>query len=718
MEGIYKGRAKRIRYSIINSITLFSSTEAVELIPIIDRLFLFFQDNVGIEIRETDTNEVVFSFADSLPLREQITLPFLHCCVNEELILGSASGIKKFKIYIYNFDDANIPVQFGTQEKRNISKKLKSLVTEINEDDSDKLKEFLHKDLVRAFNNKTKNDSSRITSNNIVKNISDSDVDSIIDLKCKEAIRKILNDVFESFKGNPIIYSTEWGMIKFFTVIRYPSSLRIDEVYTAQILLSDNQLKSVNENKSKWHTDFTLEIFEKPLTQSETSLADICFKIDTVQFGLGYDTTKQRPAETEFYKSLIGSDPKSVFYVPIHVNGCPWLAIYRIIGENEPVDNWSLNYEMYSQYTLLIAEKIRLRTKEVIFSLIDTFIQDAIIINRTIDGSVNLNSFIVSLNAMMEIVSCYFPFPVPIFKNRVAENSASKYLNSISDNDFNLLPNSIWLPTVSYTRADLEEYKEKVKDIIRINADYIKASNADRDLIAASYGLSHFYGNRLKLVAKPRQEAIDLISDTFTLTAEMKAKIEEAAYEFKKIEELSELITIISKQYTERIDGAFFEVCNNDDYLESEVYDISKSIQHVFTGYVKDKKKKLSNKCNSLSIGTYINNNRPFSKLYDNLILEVVRNFDKTGASDLIIGIDSGKCCFYFMNQMSKETNITYNEDWQPISPRKFWGALYYLHLLLKETHTGEILLAYEKHQDSNKIYYKCGLKLNGFHHE
>ena len=40
----------RIKYSLINSINLFSTENSVELIPIIDRLLLLFQKNVGIEI--------------------------------------------------------------------------------------------------------------------------------------------------------------------------------------------------------------------------------------------------------------------------------------------------------------------------------------------------------------------------------------------------------------------------------------------------------------------------------------------------------------------------------------------------------------------------------------------------------------------------------------------------------------------------------------------
>ena len=52
----YTGReiVWRIKYSLINSVNLFSQEDSVELIPIIDRILLLFQKNVGIELIKND----------------------------------------------------------------------------------------------------------------------------------------------------------------------------------------------------------------------------------------------------------------------------------------------------------------------------------------------------------------------------------------------------------------------------------------------------------------------------------------------------------------------------------------------------------------------------------------------------------------------------------------------------------------------------------------
>lgn len=716
----YADQAKRIRYSFINAITLFSTNDSVELIPIVDRLFLFFQENLGIEIQESDTGRSVFSFTKGFPvLLSKLTPNFFSSCVNQELNLTlSANNIKRYKIFLYNSDNIIEPKQLTNSQKEIFTIKLKALVNEINTENSDGLKSFLHEGLDNAFENKEQqsNGSSLIDVNNF--KIEEGDINNKYCEKCKNAIRGILDDVFESFKGNPIIFSRDWDMIKLFAVIRYPSSLRSIENYTEQILLSTRQKQSIEHKKSQLENKVSPDILERPLKENETSLADICFKLDTVQFGLGYDENNQRPEETILYKELNTSKPNSALFVPIHVNGCPWLALYRINSENA---NWWLNFEMYSQYTLLIAEKLRLKTKEVVHNLIDVFIEDAISDNKVADGSVSLNGFIDTFNIMMDYMSCYFPFPSIKLEKQSDEVAIFDFFNSLSDSGPQLTINSIWQQTVRYTKEEEGQFIKKVKLLFKINADFIKASNVNRELIAASYSISHLLKNKLD---EPYNEVEGMVNNLDNLVDNYGLQLDKSEYrnrfaKFKMyhddLRDILQILDLIPKSGVEITEPEDYRVFQTKKiYLEMGIIDMLQLINESANrkSVVIDLSK--IKKC---AVNPFIKNSddilcTPAKFIYHNCLVEIMINYNNinpTGNLILTKCVDTnGNVGIGFRNKTSNDKTLY---EFVNVGPQDgFHGAIGYLRTIFNKVNIGNIKS--RVFEDNGDKYFELGLFL------
>ena len=266
-------------------------------------------------------------------------------------------------------------------------------------------------------------------------------------------------------------------------------------------------------------------------------------------------------------------------------------------------------------------------------------------------------------------------------------------------------------------------------------------AEAQRKSIIANYGLSHFYGNRVKLLKAPWMKMLDALGKKFGdkygyFDKDIEDKIIEYENEFRSIEALSDLITIISKQFAneDEENTSFFEKENGTKYVDENEFSFSKSIGENFVKLQLTKpqyRKKVLNLNFNVIISKYIEGNRrPTNVLYENLIIEIMRNFFNCSKSDtldvyydsiyqlsntLIVDCNNINEFIYFRNDTSRNAIKKITEEWKTVGRDNFSGAILYLNYLLEETKTGRIIYKHEqKNNDKEVFYYYCGLILNG----
>lgn len=544
--------------------------------------------------------------------------------------------------------------------------------------------------------------------------------------KCIGSIRNILDEAYRSFKKNPVIYSNTFKMTAFFNIIRFPYA-RVNFGYSAQILFSNDQKLAMENNTEK---KFSVSTLEERIRGESVALSDRCFRLHTVQFGLMYNSTNQveqtredqerRSSEDQFYREVLdGQDPETVYYVPIHVNGNAWIAMYKILPKVRgkiSMSQWSVSYEMYNQYTLLISEKIRLKAKEKYFELLRRFIEE------TAHVSKDVALFIHDVRVKMYVLGAFFPFPVPIFKEDVFKQPIEQFLMQMTEATLQLTINRLWDGEVTYDTVDFTDLNKTVIEICRKAGRDVNDRKIGNERISAAYRISHFYGNRIHLLDAPIKLIISTLKRSGQFPDELKKQVKEYDQEVKSLKEISELVTIISKQFTERVPGPFFENCKEKKYLKQGPFDLRANILKNFTSLNTNSIKKINIRPSSILITPYIGDDlRPFDELYDNLTLEIVKNFFyATLASvedeltvDGVFDRSLNGHLVYFKNKISKETDGHYQEEWIEVHSGKFWGALFYLHIMLCDTSTGGIYYRYEQLPNSNEVNYCCGLKLN-----
>ena len=716
----------RIKYSLVNAINLFSDEDSVQLLPIIDRFLLLLQKNIGIEIYYAHDQKKIFSFLDILNL---VDLSITFNSNKETFKIGcikiDSNKRENFDLYAFYFenDEKNI-----SPLKNYDRTDFEGLIRRIN--GKSQLSKPIREGLFKAFLNGNRyNEKVVELSYNLDKELINSDIAEY----CKSKIREILDISFSSFRHNILVYSAEFKMPTIFTVVRYPF-IRGDFKYSAQILFSNVQKNSIRKKNDE---NLKIEVLEDPLEGQSTSLADRCFKLGTVQFGLNYNSSIQREvtesdstrreSENYFYEKLLQGTPDNVFFVPIHVNGSAWLALYQVFPKSNKhnLNQWSINYEIYNQYILLISEKIRLISKDIFLNTINSFIE------KVATEVTSLDDFVYRINENMNIISCFFPYPVPIFKVSEIQYSIDDYLLRLDKESFQIKQNKLWIDSVNHDKIIIDELNKQINTYCHRIGENMKNKRRVEEMVSASYRISHFYGNKLSVLMEPFSEAVAFLRNQYKFDLHIEELLNEYNQNYQELVDISKLLTIISKQHTEKVKLPFFESLSDINYLDRAIFNLKENINLKFTQVISEGNRTLSVVCNKIFISPYIsdaNSNlfRPFDLLYNTLILEIIKNFKK-GTSDsdfLTVSIDMENNLICFHNRVKKKSDEKYNYNWSLVSSDKYWGAILYLNLLLQDTKTGDIYDKYEEiesvHTETSQteISYYLGVKLRGLRYE
>lgn len=231
-------------------------------------------------------------------------------------------------------------------------------------------------------------------------------------------VRPIVNRVLAPVSDSPLLkelLGTSLPFLNMFCVLRSAMNSAPRNVhfsYDAQLLLSISQVEAISFTFGK----SLPALLELPLGATARSIADSVFCSGVVDFsdeqtGQGRDISSDDPnsqdwerrrAEAQVY-GAIAKDP-NVFYVPVHVSGIPWLALFTISPRSERTATWAHNYAIYRSLVNEIAENTRTLAKSIYIDLVQEAFVDEY--RRQDKGS-----FVQRVNNRWEQLPLVLPFP-------------------------------------------------------------------------------------------------------------------------------------------------------------------------------------------------------------------------------------------------------------------------------------------------------------------
>lgn len=212
-----------------------------------------------------------------------------------------------------------------------------------------------------------------------------------------EPVRKALDDVFSDAVKSEALTIRQDGFAypNIFPVFRTCTSaaLRYKDCYsyTAGLFLLSNMKKQIHALYSSSErnggsvrrkllakgiesADECIAALEQPLGSGSRSVADLVFASGTVDIGrrpgesaidfaLGDDELEKRRRTAE---ECIYPPQRSLFYLPIHVGGTPWMSLFTLTPKNpsKQQEDWHHNYSFYRDLAQKAASLIRHKAHE------------------------------------------------------------------------------------------------------------------------------------------------------------------------------------------------------------------------------------------------------------------------------------------------------------------------------------------------------------------
>ncbi len=492
----------------------------IEIRPVVDAIVLLLKKNIALCIKDGNNNLVSTYKIENLDLTE---------------INATKFEFGNYKLLVAEIIDT----AFEKLEADDTSK----LVELLN-----RLKEKHHENLINSIKyNSDKNNSEIEFINYCVEEYSNqSEKDTIV-----EELRKIITSSIRIFENNRTIRIESIDIPNVFYVIRYASNKRDKFNYSAQILLSDNQKRNTDIflNNNTIHK-VSVDCLEDPLDKDSLSIADECFKYECVRF-------ENYKADTSNYKSesdrtrhnienliydKITKDEKIVFYVPIHLNGAAWLAIYRIVPRDSDIDYISF----YRNKISIIASQIRNDAYTAFLNLIRTKIE-AISNN----DSLSLDNIIDSVNEYLKLLSTYFSFYIPLFPEKIiGEEDFYSYLKRLVGENFSFkfYMNIVWKNDIDYDNIPRPGFQKRLKG--SLNEVYLKKSvekekiEKESFLSAITHGFKTEYNSGLLRLKNDLKHEIDKSSSIDEGIKGLMSVLDKAMEKHKK---LTGVVSLIEK---------------------------------------------------------------------------------------------------------------------------------------------------------------------------
>lgn len=249
-------------------------------------------------------------------------------------------------------------------------------------------------------------------------------------LPLMEPVRSILDDVFQEARESELssTIGSEPSLGNVFCAVRTAcySGLRYEAFpYSAGLLLSTSQriellrwcsARGRQCSKGRRSGDECIEALEMPLGRRSRSVADVSFCSGIIDFGREAsdevwdrcDPHSKADASRVQVERCIYPSNASLYYVPVHVQGIPWMAAFTFSPSatgHEPT-RWLHNYTFYRDIMQRAAALLRLRVEREYVSLASAAAARAIV-----SWQKPPHDIAAELNAEWHRLARVYPFP-------------------------------------------------------------------------------------------------------------------------------------------------------------------------------------------------------------------------------------------------------------------------------------------------------------------
>lgn len=329
-------------------------------------------------------------------------------------------------------------------------------------------------------------------------------------------MRRILDDAWDDVMDSPRLrpppeasHTKEWPTFNLFCVIRTATNLRLRRNrfnYEARLLLSDTQKEQIRQwadcrAKSLEYNDSEelCKHLEFPLGNKARSIADSVFASGVIDFsaetaGEGRDDAGEQArskdklrqkAEGCIYSQI--AQPAHTFYIPIHIGGVPWLALFTL----KPQDiSWEHNYRVYRDLIPKIAERLRTGVKSAYLNLIRETLA------TELDGSDN-TTLLDHVNKSWKRLTYIYPYDGVQLLETQQDNAQSLVLPDGRQVWLSLYENPSYIRQVPYNRLDPASCLKACQDAV--TQVRLQRIELDRRLRAQLLSQRHTIFNRIPL---------------------------------------------------------------------------------------------------------------------------------------------------------------------------------------------------------------------------
>ncbi len=253
---------------------------------------------------------------------------------------------------------------------------------------------------------------------------------------------------------------------------------------------------------------------------------------------------------------------------------------------------------------------------------------------------------------------------------------------------------------MEYDNLNGEIILKAASEILKDFVNKKETENKKRELSVASYGSAHFYGNWLGIM---NGAVTRITSDIEDLPQNCKSneafnRMDESLLDLHDANNGMRGVTVIVDLLAKRhalVDGQLPQgilVSDSRFYTMDEI-ELNKIINEKLALL---KITPSDNLINSIIIPPFLNNSKkPAVQFYENIVLEILTNYQKRNSGSLIIkevqsngnliGISFENACIFPIGTETMPSPVE-------IDRREFKGAIYYCHLFLKEFGLGQIL--------------------------
>ena len=460
-----------VRSGIIGSILKFSKNKEVLIYLFLDYLYLYFQpskkdDPLVFIFWEGDRcifssfNDLYYTKKYGL-MKENFTLPSYRMSLYDSGLYLSVHKVNSKKLEQFERNKKGKPTRYNLTELQNVLfpvdiEKTRSLETLFKDS---QFKSFLAQSgalvsSLSAIQYEMKDPYMSKLVENYEKQI-DEDLDMYFVKKYTDGLREVLDECWEDIKdflaiGLETSLKHDHPLGNIFCVIRmaYYKNLRYNAFpYTAKILLSKSQKEelekwvnfrcnncnkencpvkkeTVEAKRKKDVNDIIVKILETPLSNNARAIADLVFCSGIVEFGREpseeiWDTYKKN-SETDKNRQIVETciyPSGYIYYVPIHVGGHPWLALFTFSSGQ---DRWLYNYTFYRDIISVVATKLRLKALDQYIIQVANVFKDEI--KKGLGSRLN---FIQRVNKKLKNLARIYPFPLV----QIEEHSQAKRID-------------------------------------------------------------------------------------------------------------------------------------------------------------------------------------------------------------------------------------------------------------------------------------------------